>query len=114
MYQGMPNRYKFRHLSPELSVEMFEEHWKLYEAYCQHLNSTLTQLSNPYDQSLIQNPNPVDGKLRELHQNKSFLSNAVNLHELFFENVILPENTNPMKQTSRYRNLLLLEARQLT
>jgi Fe-Mn family superoxide dismutase len=96
MHQGMPQKYNFVNIAPELSVETFENHWKLYEGYCLKLNETLKGLSNPYDPGLSDSASPASGKLRELENDKSYLSNAVLLHELFFENVILPDNSAPM------------------
>lgn len=96
MHQGMPQKYNFVNIAPELSVEMFENHWKLYEGYCLRLNETLQQLSNPYDPNLVNSASPASGKLRELESDKAYLTNAVLLHELFFENVILPDNSAPM------------------
>lgn len=96
MHQGMPVKYNFVNIAPELSVEMFENHWKLYEGYCLRLNETLQQLSNPYDPILLNSASPASGKLRELESDKTYLTNAVLLHELFFENVILPDNSAPM------------------
>jgi len=95
MYQGMPEKYNFGNIAPELSVEMFENHWKLYEGYCARLNETLKSLSNPYDPGLMKSASPEGGKLRELENDKSYLANAVLLHELFFENVILPDSSAP-------------------
>ncbi len=96
MHQGMPQKYNFVNIAPELSVEMFESHWKLYEGYCLKLNETLKGLANPYDPNLTNSASPASGKLRELENDKSYLSNAVLLHELFFENSILPDNSAPM------------------
>lgn len=96
MHKGMPHKYRFSNIAPELSVAMFEDHWKLYESYVLRLNDVLKELSNPYDPELVKQANPVSGKLRELEADKSFLTNAVLLHELFFENVILPDTTAPM------------------
>ncbi len=96
MHQGMPSKYQFDNLTPEISVKMFEDHWKLYESYCLRLNDTLTQLSNPYDPEMLKSVNPVSGRFRELETDKAFLTNAVLLHELFFENVILPDNSASM------------------
>ncbi len=96
MHQGMPEKYNFANITPELSVEMFENHWKLYEGYCLKLNETLQQLSNPYDPNLLNSASPASGKLRELESDKAYLTNAVLLHELFFENMILPDNSAPM------------------
>ncbi len=96
MHQGMPHKYQFSNIAPELSVAMFENHWKLYEGYVLKLNETMKQLSNPYDPELVRKASPASGKLRELETAKSFLNNAVLLHELFFENVILPDNSAPM------------------
>ena len=96
MHQGMPEKYNFVNVAPELSVETFENHWKLYEGYCLRLNETLQQLSNPYDPNLTNSASPASGRLRELESDKAYLTNAVLLHELFFENVILPDNSAPM------------------
>ena len=106
MHQGMPNKYNFGNIAPELSVSMFEAHWKLYEGYCQSLVKVLSQLSNPYDQEISNSANPVDGKFRELEESKSFLTNAVLLHELFFENCILPDNSAPMIPGEQFTSLI--------
>ena len=84
MHQGMPQKYNFVNIAPELSVEMFESHWKLYEGYCLRLNETLKHLSNPYDPNLTNSASPASGRLRELESDKSYLTNEVLLHELFF------------------------------
>ena len=96
MHQGMPQKYNFGNIAPELSVKLFENHWKLYEGYCLRLNETLKQLSNPYDPELLNSASSIAGKFRELEIDKSYLTNAVLLHELFFENIILPDNGTPM------------------
>jgi len=96
MHQGMPQKYNFGNIAPELSVKLFENHWKLYEGYCLRLNETLKQLSNPYDPELLKSASSIAGKFRELEIDKSYLTNAVLLHELFFENTILPDNGTPM------------------
>lgn len=96
MHQGMPHKYQFANIAPELSVKMFEDHWKLYEGYVDRLNKTMKELSNPYDPGLLKSASPASGRLRELEADKTFLTNAVLLHELFFENVILPDNSAPM------------------
>ena len=106
MHQGMPNKYNFRNLASELSAEMFEEHWKLYEEYCKNLNEVLAQLSNPYAQDLLQSVSPIEGKYRELQRSRAFLMNGVLLHELFFENVILPDNTTPMIPGSQFLSMV--------
>jgi Fe-Mn family superoxide dismutase len=91
----LPKNYQLNNIAPELSVKMFEAHWKLYEGYINQLNDTLKLLANPYDPELLKKANPASGKLREIETNKTFLTNAVLLHELFFENVILPDNSAP-------------------
>ncbi len=106
MHQGMPQKYNFVNIAPELSVETFENHWKLYEGYCLLLNETLQQLSNPYDPNLANSASPASGKLRELESDKSYLTNAVLLHELFFENVILPDNSAPMIPGPQFTSLV--------
>jgi Fe-Mn family superoxide dismutase len=106
MYQGMPQKYNFVNIAPELSVEMFENHWKLYEGYCLKLNETLKGLSNPYDPNLINSASPASGRLRELESDKAYLTNAVLLHELFFENVILPDNGTPMIPGSQFTSMI--------
>jgi len=106
MHQGMPIQYNYGNIAPELSVKMFENHWKLYEGYCLKLNDTLKQLSNPYDPELLKSASPVSGKLRELENDKSYLTNAVILHELFFENVILPDKGTPMIPGPEFTSLV--------
>jgi len=106
MHQGMPEKYNFANITPELSVEMFESHWKLYEGYCTRLNETLKQLSNPYDPNITDSASPASGKLRELENDKSYLTNAVLLHELFFENSILPDNSAPMIPGPQFTSLV--------
>ena len=106
MHQGMPSKYQFSNLIPELSVKMFDNHWKLYEGYCLRYNETLKQLSNPYDPELINSASPASGKLRELENDKSYLTNAVLLHELFFDNVILPDNSAPMIPGPQFTSLI--------
>ena len=106
MHQGMPEKYNFVNIAPELSVEMFENHWKLYEGYCLKLNETLQQLSNPYDPTLLDSAGPASGRFRELESDKSYLTNAVLLHELFFENVILPDNSAPMLPGPQFTSLV--------
>jgi Fe-Mn family superoxide dismutase len=106
MHQGMPEKYNFVNIAPELSVEMFENHWKLYEGYVTRLNDTLKQLSNPYDPNLLNSAGPAAGRFRELENDKSYLTNAVHLHELFFENVILPDNSAPMIPGPEFTSLV--------
>lgn len=106
MHQGMPTKYQFSNIAPGLSVEMFEEHWKLYEAYVLRLNEVLQQLSNPYDAELAKSEGTAGGKLRELQISKSFLFNAIYLHELFFENLIMPKGSGPMVPGPQFLTLL--------
>ena len=80
VHKGMPHKYQFSNIAPELSIAMFENHWKLYEGYVLKLNETMKQLSNPYDPELVRKASPASGKLRELETAKSFLNNAVLLH----------------------------------
>ena len=96
MHNGMPNKYQFDNIAPELSVRMFENHWQLYEKYALRYNEILSELSNPYDPDIKKDVNSVNSKFRELQAAKSEMLNAVLLHELFFENVILPDNSAPM------------------
>ena len=106
MHQGMPHKYQFGNIAPELSVKLFENHWKLYENYCLRLNETLKQLSNPYDPELLRSASPASGRLRELESDKSYLTNAVLLHELFFENVILSDNSAPMIPGPQFTSMI--------
>ena len=106
MHQGMPEKYNFVNIAPEMSVEMFENHWKLYEGYCLKLNETLKGLANPYDPTLTNSASPASGRLRELENDKAYLTNAVLLHELFFENVILPDNGTPMTPGSQFTSMV--------
>ena len=106
MHQGLPNKYQFQNIAPELSVKMFEDHWKLYESYVLQWGETMKQFSNPYDPGLADSASPVSGKLRELESDKTYLTNAILLHELFFENVILPDNSAPMIPGPQFTSLI--------
>ena len=70
------------------------------------MNDTLKQLSNPYDPNLTNSASPASGRLRELESDKAYLTNAVLLHELFFENVILPDNSAPMIPGPQFTSLV--------
>ncbi len=89
-------QYQFSNLAPELSVKVFEDHWQLYEGYVERLNKTMQELSNPYDVNLQRSAGPTSGRMRDAIMDKTYLTNAVILHEMFFENVILPKNSPPM------------------
>jgi superoxide dismutase len=101
-----PKKYQFGNLAPELSVKMFEDHWTLYEKYVAHLNEVLSKLSNPYDLELIQSASPAAGEWRDLANDKTRLTNAVILHELFFENVLLPPHSAPMPPGPTFQSMV--------
>jgi Fe-Mn family superoxide dismutase len=90
-----PKKYQFGNLAPELSVKMFEDHSRLYIDAVERLNSCLAELSNPYDPQRVNNANCQSGDYRDLEIDKTYLTNLVLLHELFFENVILPPGSAP-------------------
>lgn len=89
-------KYQFGNIVSELSVKLFEDHWKLYENYVNALNDNLKKFSNPYDPELLRSAKPSGGPYRSMEADRIYLSNAVMLHELFFENVILPEHGAPL------------------
>jgi len=101
-----PKKYQFKNIAPELSVKMFEDHALLYESYVERLNSTMEKLSNPYDPELIRSAATSGGPFRGMHEDRTYLTNAVLLHELFFENVILPPDSPPMTVGPMFSSLL--------
>ena len=101
-----PKKYQFGNIAPELSVKMFEDHARLYEDYVERLNETLQKLSNPYDPELIRSASTSGGPFRGMHEDRTYLTNAVLLHELFFENVIMPPNSPPMLVGPMFSSLL--------
>ena len=90
-----PKKYQFGNLAPELSVKMFEDHSRLYMMAVDRLNQCLAEMSNPYDPQLVGDANCQAGRYRDLENDKTYLTNLVMLHELFFENVILPPGSPP-------------------
>jgi Fe-Mn family superoxide dismutase len=101
-----PKKYQFGNIAPELSVKMFEDHSRLYESGVERLNSCLAELSNPYDPELTRGANCQAGHYRDLENNKTYLTNLVILHELFFENVILPPGSPPMPPGPMMQSLI--------
>jgi len=101
-----PKKYQFGNIAPELSVKMFEDHARLYEGYVERLNDTLKSLSNPYDPELVRSASTSGGEFRGMQEDRMYLTNAVLLHELFFENVILPPNSAPMLMGPMLSSLL--------
>lgn len=97
-----PKHYQFSNLASELSTKMFEDHWKLYSAEVDRLNETIAKLSNPYDPERLRN----EGQWRDIENEKTQLSNSVMLHELFFENVILPPHGAPMPPGPLFTSLV--------
>jgi superoxide dismutase len=106
MQNHQPKYYQFSNLAPELSVKMFEDHWKLYEQATESLNETMTKLSNPYDPERLRSAATASGEWRDIENDKTSLSNSVMLHELFFENVLLPPRSAPMPAGAMFTSLV--------
>jgi Fe-Mn family superoxide dismutase len=100
-----PKHYQFSNLAPELSTKMFEDHWKLYVEHIERLNNTIAKLSNPYDPERLRNA----GGWRDIENDKTSASNAVMLHELFFENVLMPPHSAPMPAGAMFTSLVQSE-----
>lgn len=104
-----PKHYQFSNLASELSTKMFEDHWKLYEHEVERLNDTLAKLSNPYDPERLRSASTASGEWRDIENDKTSLTNAVMLHELFFENVIMPPQSAPMPAGPMFTSLVQSE-----
>jgi superoxide dismutase len=91
-----PKHYQFSNLAPELNTKMFEDHWQLYEQSVGRLNDTMIKLSNPYDPQRMRSASTSSGEWRDIENDKTSLTNSVVLHELFFENVLMPPHSAPM------------------
>lgn len=104
-----PKHFKFENLAPELSTKMFEDHWKLYEHEVERLNDTLVKLSNPYDPERLRSASTASGEWRDIENDKTSLTNAVMLHELFFENVLMPPQSAPMPAGPMFTSLVQSE-----
>lgn len=101
-----PKHYKFENLAPELQTRMFEDHWKLYSANVDKLNETMQKLANPYDPERMKSANTSSGEWRDVENDKTQLTNAVVLHELFFENVLMPPHSAPMPAGPQFQSLV--------
>ena len=104
-----PKHYQFSNLAPELSTKMFEDHWKLYEHYVERLNETMAKLSNPYDPERLRSASTASGEWRDIENDKTSLTNSVMLHELFFENVLMPPQSAPMPAGPMFTSLVQSE-----
>lgn len=102
MQAHQPKHYQFANMFPELSVKMFEDHWKLYEQTVERFNETMAKLSNPYDPERLRNV----GQWRDIENEKTSLSNSVMLHELFFENVIMPPHSPKMPAGAQFTSMV--------
>ena len=104
-----PKHYQFSNLAPELSTKMFEDHWKLYEHEVDRLNDTMAKLSNPYDPERLRSASTASGEWRDIENDKTCLTNAVMLHELFFENILMPPQSAPMPAGPMFTSLVQSE-----
>jgi superoxide dismutase len=101
-----PKHYQFSNLAPELNTKMFEDHWQLYEQSVGRLNDTMIKLSNPYDPQRMRSASTSSGEWRDIENDKTSLTNSVILHELFFENVLMPPHSAPMPIGPMFQSLV--------
>jgi len=84
MYDLKPRIFDFKSVKG-ISAKQLDEHYKLYSGYVNKLNEIW---NTPYLASNYTDSNATYSKMRSLKLGETYSLNGVNLHNLYFENIV--------------------------